>query len=92
LWDLRKGRVLQEFAGHHEFVSAVSFSRDGRILLSGDGDGKIKLWKIATGEEICTLSEHGDRIMSVALGAGGNNLVSCSADRTIKIWWRSDAN
>ncbi len=91
LWNLKTGKVLQEFAGHSDFVSAVSFSRDGKILLSGDGDGKIKLWQIATGEEICTLSEHGDRIMSVALSPGGHNLVSCSADRTIKIWWRSEA-
>ena len=39
LWDVAKGRVLAELMGNDDDVNAVAFSPDGRLALSGAGEG-----------------------------------------------------
>src|SRR3990172_7661546 len=41
--------------GHANEVNAAAFSPDGRWLASGDDEGTIKLWEVATGRELRTL-------------------------------------
>jgi WD40 repeat protein len=33
-------------------VLAVAFSPDGKMLASGNGDGTIKLWDVATAKQV----------------------------------------
>jgi WD40 repeat protein len=35
---------------HHDVVTALAFSPDGRTLLSGSGDRQVKLWTLADGQ------------------------------------------
>jgi WD40 repeat protein len=68
----------------------------GRILASGDDDGKIKLWDIHTGQCIKTLEEHTNWVWAVAFsptlpsslppGEVGEILASGSGDHTVKLW------
>lgn len=37
------------FVGHSQPVYGVSWSPDGRFLLSGGGDGGVRLWDMARG-------------------------------------------
>ncbi|MFW5766414.1 MAG: WD40 repeat domain-containing protein, partial [Coleofasciculus sp.] len=37
---------------------SVSFSPDGKALVSGSLDNTIKLWDVQTGKEITTLNGH----------------------------------
>ena len=51
----RSGEKLQRFIGHSFSVNAVTFSPDGRFVLTGSADGTSRLWKAETGAEICRL-------------------------------------
>jgi WD40 repeat protein len=46
LLDLRSGTVLYRLVGHTESVGSLDFSPDGRYVISGSGDGEIRLWML----------------------------------------------
>ena len=71
---------------HQSYVSSISFSPDGKTLVSGSGDKTVKLWDAATGKEIKTLTGHQDAVLSVSFSRDGKTLVSGSGDKTVKLW------
>ena len=79
-------RERNRLAGHNSGVNSISFSPDGKTIVSGSWDSTIKLWDIATGEEITTLKRHSDRVTSVSFSPNGKTIVSGSWDNTIKLW------
>ena len=44
LWDVEKGRRLENLSGHTEPIETLKFSQDGKILASGSADGTVLLW------------------------------------------------
>ncbi len=46
LYDTRTGRLSRTLAGHGEPTAALTFTTDGRLLVSGSGD----VWDVASGE------------------------------------------
>ncbi len=71
---------------HGGFVSSLTFTRDGKTLISASGDGLIRLWDPATGKERRRLKGHTAAVLSLALAPDGNWLASGSADRTVRLW------
>jgi len=65
---------------HESGVSSVSYSPDGKTLVSGSADNTVKLWDVATGKEIKTLSGHQAYVSSVSFSPDGKTLVSGSGD------------
>ncbi|WP_414550925.1 toll/interleukin-1 receptor domain-containing protein, partial [Anabaena sp. CCY 0017] len=77
---------LNSLEGHSGTVMSVSFSPDGKTLVSASYDKTIKLWNLDTGKEIRTLSGHTNTVRSVSFSPDGKTLVSGSQDKTIKLW------
>jgi len=44
VWDTLLGVPVQALEGHENAITCIQMAPDGRALLSGSGDGKIKLW------------------------------------------------
>lgn len=72
--------------GHQGSVRSVTFSPDGRHVLSGGDDQAIKLWSVATGECLQTFRRHPGRISTVLFHPDRQHILSASDDQTIKIW------
>jgi WD40 repeat protein len=59
LWEVRRGKFLQELTGHTGPVNSVRFSPDGKILASASSDDTVRLWDPPSGKEIRRLQVHG---------------------------------
>jgi WD40 repeat protein len=44
IWDLTLGQELLTLKGHDGCVRGVSFSPNGKALVSGSADGTIRFW------------------------------------------------
>jgi WD40 repeat protein len=62
------------------------FSPDGKQLLIGDDEGKVKLWDATTGSLIKTFLGHTSTITGLAFSPDGTKIASTSDDRTAKLW------
>ena len=72
--------------GHTRAVKTVSFSPDGKRIVSGSGDETIRIWDATTGKELETLEGHTAGVTSVSFSPDGKRIVSGSSDNTIRIW------
>ncbi len=76
--------------GHSFRVTPVSFSPDGKYIVTGSEDKTAKLWEVATGHEIRTFSGHTSSVNSVGFSPEGKYIVTGSGDtggdRTAKLW------
>jgi WD40 repeat protein len=84
--NIYEGRERNRLEDHDAGISSVSFSPDGKTLVSGSADNTIKLWDVQTGKEITTLRGHDYSVTSVSFSPNGKTLTSSSLDNTIKLW------
>ena len=87
--DPKSTRVItKHLAGK---VLCMDFSADGLTLATGNADGTIRLWHVATGMLSTTLSGHTGNVTAIEFSPDGTSLVSGSADGTIKFWGEQKA-
>ncbi len=72
--------------GHRDAVRAVSFSADGRCVVSGSQDDTIRTWHASTGKELACFQGHKHYVTTVALSPDGRSVLSASDDQTVRIW------
>ncbi len=76
----------QTFRDHHDEITAIAMSRNGKFLVSGSRDATVKFWNLLTGDLFHTLSKHDLPITAIALSLDGQLLATGSEDKTIKLW------
>jgi len=84
--DAITGQHRAVISGHGGCVTSVTFSSDGRSLVSGSYDAIIKLWDVQTGGVIKTFYGHTDWVESVSISVDCSRIVSGSSDNTIHLW------
>lgn len=65
---------------------AIAFTADASRIVSGGGDGLVRIWDVRSGQEIAALSGHDAAVQAVALSPDGRRIASAGADRTLRIW------
>jgi WD40 repeat protein/serine/threonine protein kinase len=91
LFDVARQERIYSLTNAAEGVSALAFSRDGRMLacagwdLGRDGP-PIRVWDLGTRQTNRTLSGHTTWIPQLAFSPDGKTLASASADHTAKLW------
>ena len=89
IWDVRTGDCIQ-ILKHKAVVNTVSFSIDGRLLLTGTAkmDNRIHVWDAASGKCVKILNGHKISITSVAYSPDGRFFASASAssENSIRLW------
>ena len=86
IWDYSKRCVIKEIYEHNEEVRSVAFSPDGKYLLSGSFDSKIKIYDINNNYTPIGELEHGDKVVSCKWHPEVPLIISTSADKTARVW------
>lgn len=86
LWEVSTGREVRRLEGLRGSVYSVSFSPDGRFIVSGSADKSVVLWDNITGREIQQFAGHTAAVNSVAFSPDGHFILSGSEDNTIRLW------
>jgi len=80
------GEVQNMLKGHTNSVRSVSFSPDGRRIVSGSDDNSVRVWDSLTGEVQNVLEGHMNSVWSVAFSPDGRRIVSGSEDNSVRVW------
>jgi len=80
------GSQTAVLSGHTDGVNSLTFSLDGKSLISGSDDKTVKLWDIQTGGVVKTFSGHSRGVLSVSISADYTRIASGSSDDTIYLW------
>jgi WD40 repeat protein/transcriptional regulator with XRE-family HTH domain len=96
VWDAATGQKLFELGST---VNGLTYSPDGKYILTASTGAKEQMWDVATGKLLLTLRGHqggGGKVVSVSPGCVrppralfewcGLRLASGAGDKTIKIW------
>jgi tricorn protease-like protein len=88
IWDAETGHItIGPIEGHAGAIRSVSFSPDGKRVVSGSQDKTIRIWDAETGNAIIGPMEcHTAVVFSVSFSPDGRRVASGSSDRTIRIW------
>ena len=80
----------QEFVrtlkGHTYKINSLSFSPDGKYIISGSWDETLKLWDASSGDEVRTFKGYEYRVNAVAYSPDGEFVASGTSDNTFKLW------
>ncbi len=96
VWDLDaaagKNLVKEILGAHHDAVTALAFSPDGKWFASGGQDNTIRLWETATWKEKYPFdaphgvnNPHQGTITALNFTPQGQ-LVSAARDNTLRVW------
>lgn len=96
IYDFASGTLVTRLRAHTSVVFGLSFSADGRKLISSSSDNSVIVWQAPTsdtdnadwsrGYKVHKLEGHTERIYSVRFLPGGKRAVSSSYDKTIRVW------
>ena len=91
VWDLASGRTLSQpllHPGDSYGLFHLTFSLDGRLLLTGCKDGQARLWDWQAGKLACPPLLHPDEVYAVALTADGRHALTAGRLRAgrLHVW------
>jgi len=74
--------------GHFYPVISVTFSPNGRWVLTGSEDNTVRLWEATTGREIRHFQGHTKGVSTVAFSPDGKQILTTSkiSDNTARLW------
>jgi WD40 repeat protein/serine/threonine protein kinase len=85
LWDARTQTKIATLEDD-SLVWSVTFSPDGRWLVSTHTDGAILVWDVAERQRVANLNEHSGAVYAVAYSHDGKRIASTGEDSSIIIW------
>jgi hypothetical protein len=71
---------------HSNGVESVSFSADGRRIVTASWDKTARVWDAETGKPLSEPLRHQDWVGSAVFSPDGRRIVTASFDKTARIW------
>ena len=67
-------------------IYAVAFLVDGKHVVSGGVEGKIRRWRVEDGMEVCTPIDAGGTVYDIAVSRDGKWIVSGTQLGSVQVW------
>jgi WD40 repeat protein len=74
--DVLSGNQVKQLKGHKECVNSVSFSPDGKYLVTGSSDYSVIIWDAVSRNQIKEFTVHTSFVNSVSFSPDGKYIVS----------------
>jgi WD40 repeat protein len=71
--------------GHDEAINSVTFSHDGKSILTGSNDKTAMLWDLQ-GKILQVFRGHKEGVWSVSFSPDDKNILTGSTDKNAKLW------
>ena len=84
IWDANTGKLVAILQGHTAGVICLSWTADGRTLISGSID--IRTWNTSTWQQLAILAGHTDGVHGIVISPNSRILASASYDSTARLW------
>ncbi|CAL1543305.1 unnamed protein product [Lymnaea stagnalis] len=84
VWEWQSESYVLKQQGHFNDMTCVTYSPDGQNIVTGGGDGKVKVWNSMSGFCFVTFSEHAGEITGVKVTQNGKSVLSSSLDGTVR--------
>lgn len=79
-----------EAGSHDGYVAQMHFIEGGKKLLTGSGDGTVKMWDVETKKLEVTFIGHQADVSGVAICDGKSIFGTSSTDKHVRMWdWRA---
>lgn len=83
--NVSDGKIVQQLVGHREYVYAVAFVGNDRVVSAGF-DNIIRLWHIKTGKIEREFKGHTHGIYALAVSRDGKRILTGAFDKVIRLW------
>ncbi len=84
--DAEDGTLIRKLSTNDGAVHTLAFSPDSRMLATGQRNGIVRLWSMATYDTSAVLLGHYSAVRDLAFSPDGGTLVTASSDTTVKAW------
>src|SRR5262249_1162657 len=84
LWNAADGKLISQGIAHQGPVTGVAFHPQGTQLLTGGGDGLLKLWALPAVPT--RVLAHPEAVLTATLSADNKKLITGSNDKNVRIW------
>ncbi|MBA4055620.1 MAG: hypothetical protein C0490_12975 [Marivirga sp.] len=87
IFDLDDLSLKKEWVAHANSVFTVRYTPDGKFLISGSRDARLKVWDAeASYLQTAEVVAHLYAINHLDFSPDGKHFVTCSMDKSIKVW------
>lgn len=86
LINLMDGGSTRTLHGHRNSIRDVTFTPDGRTVVSVAGDRTIRAWNSETGEPLWSMTGHAVGISAADITPDGRTLITVGEDRMLRCW------
>ncbi len=87
IWDLKNRKMLTAAIDSPGRVRCLQFAPDGKRLVSGGEDHRIRFWDPATGKGSGpSLPDQGSPVTHLAFPGGGKTLLTATAVGVVRLW------
>lgn len=84
--DTKTCSVIAQLRGHTRKISALAFSQNGKILISGANSGKMLLWNMHNYSLINSITHLQASILRLCSAPNSSTFASAAADNTLTVW------
>ncbi|MBZ0231920.1 MAG: protein kinase [Deltaproteobacteria bacterium] len=85
----RNGALVRAIDTGAGVVAQLALSRDGRTILSANGDGTVGVFDATTGQRELALAGHVGPVLDVVFSPDERAIVSTATDKTLRVWDRT---